>query len=44
VQDQKADEWTDDQLKRGGVGLFSEDGERAVLQGAFKVVPLMRKR
>jgi hypothetical protein len=44
VQDQKADEWTDDQLKRGGVGLFSEDGERAVLQGAFNVVPLMRKR
>jgi hypothetical protein len=44
VQGQKADEWTDAQLKRGGVGLFSEDGERALLQGTFQVVPLMRKR
>ena len=27
VQDQKVDDWTDDRLKTGGVGLYSERGE-----------------
>lgn len=29
VQDQKIDEWTDDRLKTGGVGLDNGEGERA---------------
>ena len=44
VQDQKVDDWTDDRIKAGGAGLYSEDGERAALRSSFKVVPLMRKR
>jgi hypothetical protein len=44
VQDQKVDDWTDDRIKAGGTGLYSEDGERAALRSNFKVVPLMRKR
>jgi len=44
VQDQKVDDWTDDRIKAGGAGLYSEDGERATLRSSFKVVPLMRKK
>ena len=44
VQDQKADDWTDDRIKAGGAGLYSEDGERATLRSSFKVVPLTRKK
>jgi hypothetical protein len=44
VQDQKVDDWTDDRIKAGGAGLYSEDGERAALRSSFKVVPLMRKK
>jgi hypothetical protein len=44
VQDQKVDDWTDDRIKAGGAGLYSEDGERAVLRSGFKVVPLTRKK
>ena len=29
IEDQEADNWTDDRLKTGGVGFFSEAGERA---------------
>jgi hypothetical protein len=29
IEDQEADFWTDDRLKTGGVGFFSEAGERA---------------
>jgi tetratricopeptide (TPR) repeat protein len=29
IEDQEADFWTDDKLKTGGVGFFSEAGERA---------------
>ena len=29
IEDQQADFWTDDRLKAGGVGFFSEAGERA---------------
>ena len=29
IEDQEADNWTDDRLKSGGVGFFSEAGERA---------------
>jgi hypothetical protein len=44
VQDQKVDDWTDDRIKTGGTGLYSEDGERAALRSSFKVVPLIRKK
>jgi hypothetical protein len=44
VQDQKVDDWTDDRIKAGGAGLYSEDGEHAALRSSFKVVPLMRKK
>jgi hypothetical protein len=44
VQDQKVEDWTDDRIKAGGAGLYSEDGERATLRSSFKVVPLMRKK
>ena len=40
VQDQKVDEWTDDRLKSGGAGLYSEGIERADLHGVFRVTPL----
>jgi hypothetical protein len=44
VQDQKVDDWTDDRIKAGGAGLYSEDGERAAPRSSFKVVPLVRKK
>ena len=44
VQDQKIDEWTDDRLKMGGVGLYNERGERSSLKGTVNVVPLVIKR
>jgi hypothetical protein len=40
VQDQKVDEWTDGRLKAGGVGWYSERGERMLLKGAVNVAPL----
>jgi hypothetical protein len=43
VQDQKVDEWTDDRLKSGGVGLYSEGIEQASLHGVFHVAPLDQK-
>jgi len=44
VQGQKVEDWTDDRIKSGGAGLYSEDGERATLRSNFTVVPLMRKK
>jgi hypothetical protein len=43
VQDQKVEDWTDDRIKSGGVGLYTEDGERATLRSNFTVVPLRKK-
>jgi hypothetical protein len=43
VQDQKIDEWTDSRIASGGVGLYSERGESAPLQGVFNVVQLVVK-
>ena len=37
MQDQKVDEWTDDRLKTGGVGLYSDRGERMPLVGTVNV-------
>jgi hypothetical protein len=44
VQDVKVDEWTDAQVRTGGVGLYSERGEVATLKGGMSVLPLVTKR
>ncbi len=44
IQDQKADEFTDGRIKTGGVGLYSERGESALLKGDLSVIPLAIKR
>ena len=44
VQDEKVDDWTDDRVKTGGVGLYSERGETATLKGGMSVVPLVIKK
>jgi hypothetical protein len=44
VLDQKVDDWTDEQVKTGGVGLYSERGEVAALKGGMNVVPLIVKK
>jgi len=44
VQEQKVDEWTDDRLKAGGFGLYSEHEERASLKNGVQLVPLMIQR
>jgi len=43
IQDQKVDEWTDVKIIAGGVGLYSERGERASLKGGVSVAPLTLK-
>lgn len=44
VQDEKVDEWTDDRVKTGGAGLYSERGEAATLKGSMNVVPLVIRK
>jgi hypothetical protein len=44
VQDEKVDDWTDDRVKTGGVGLYSERGEAATLKGGMSVVPLVIRK
>lgn len=44
VQDQKVDDWTDARLKTGGVGLYSDRGERSLLKGNVRVAPLVVKK
>ena len=44
VQDQQVDEWTDDRIKTGGVGLYNLWGERMSLKGGVNVVPLVMKK
>ena len=44
VQDQKVDEWTDDRIKMGGIGLYNERGELKSVKGGVNVVPLVIKR
>jgi len=33
------DEWSDARLASGGAGLYSDSGERAILESAFDVTP-----
>ena len=42
VQDRKVDEWTDPRFPSGGAGLYSDKGERAILQSAFDVTPVTK--
>ena len=44
VQDEKVDDWTDDHVKTGGVGMYSERGEVASLRGGMRVIPLVVRR
>ena len=44
VQDEKVDDWTDDRLKIGGVGLYSDRGETMPRPRTVSVVPLVIKR
>ena len=44
VQDQKIDDFTDERIKTGGVGLYSDHGEKTGLKGPVRVVPLMIKK
>jgi hypothetical protein len=44
VQDELLDDWTDDRVKTGGVGLYSERGEVATLKGGLSVVPLVIRK
>jgi len=44
VQDQKVDEWTDERIKTGGIGLYNERGEARTVKGGVSVVPLVIKR
>ena len=41
---EKVDDWTDDRIKTGGVGLYSERGEDATLKGGMNVVPLIVRK
>jgi hypothetical protein len=43
IQDEKTDQWNDSRLREGGVGLYSEHGERATLKGDMVVSRLVRK-
>ncbi|HML18094.1 MAG TPA: hypothetical protein VK419_13790, partial [Bryobacteraceae bacterium] len=44
VEDQKVDDFTDDRIKTGGVGLYNEHGEQPGLKGPVRVVPLVIKK
>ncbi|MEQ1945583.1 MAG: hypothetical protein ABL995_00235 [Bryobacteraceae bacterium] len=43
VQDRRVDEWADPRFPSGGAGLYSDNGERAILQSAFDVTPAATK-
>ena len=44
VQDQKVDDFTDDRIKTGGVGLYNDRDERMSLIGSVRVVPLVIRK
>ena len=41
INDQKIDEWGDDHLKSGGIGMYSEKGESISMKGSVSVIPLV---
>jgi hypothetical protein len=44
IQDQKVDDFADGRIQTGGVGLYSERGESALLKGDISVIPLRIKK
>lgn len=43
VQDQQVDQWTDNRIEAGGVGLYYDAGESARLKGTLNVIPLQQR-
>ncbi len=43
LQDEKVDQWTDNQIAVGGVGLYYDSGDSAKLRDTLNVIPLRRK-
>jgi hypothetical protein len=43
IQGQKVDQWTDLQIREGGVGIYSEQTERGTLSGDMAVFTLLAK-
>ncbi|GEM_PF-4607991 len=43
IQDRKVDEWIEEHIGAGGVGSYSERGERGSFQGDIRIHPLGRK-
>ncbi|HEY1760417.1 MAG TPA: hypothetical protein VGG72_33895 [Bryobacteraceae bacterium] len=43
VQDQKADQWSDNRIDAGGVGLYYDSGDSAKLRDTLNVIPLKLK-
>jgi hypothetical protein len=43
IQDQKLDQWVDNRLAKGGVGWYSESGQRQEVPSQLSVVSLIRK-
>jgi hypothetical protein len=41
IQGRQVDQWADAQIQAGGVGLYSESGERSTLKGNIGVFPLV---
>jgi hypothetical protein len=44
IQDRKIDQWVDDRLRSGGVGLYGEGEERSDITKDIAVFPLIRKQ
>lgn len=44
IQGQKVDEWTDNRIGRGGVGLYRERGESALLKGTVRMTLIAQKK
>jgi hypothetical protein len=43
IQGQEVDRWSDSRIHQGGVGLYSELGERGTLSGDMAVFPFLAK-
>jgi len=44
VEGQKVDEWTDNRIGRGGVGMYRERGESALLKGTVRMTLIAKKK
>ena len=43
VQNQQMDQWTDDRIEVGGVGMYYDPGDSARLKGTLHIVPLKER-